>query len=480
MSSADDEGVQDATSESEAAPARASRDDAARESVPRTASIPAAPGATPADLAGRVLGERYSVQGLIGSGAIGRSYLAHDPDGARVVVKLVHASLRSDETFMRRWTRDVEAAAKLEHPHVARVFAQGVDDELGPWVCREFLDGDDLVTALQRGQRTPRRVCELFGQLLNALAEAHRHGVLHQNLKPSNVRLLRDDAGRETLSVCDFANPRRERPGAEYMAPEQASGPVDGQADVYAVGVMLFEVLTEDVPFRGATPRETLSMHRSEMVPVPHEQRPDRPLPRELEAVCLKALAKAPRDRHRSPREMSQALRAVVSLLGARADEVLGSRAFGDGGAPAAALERTTIPGEQLRSRTKFWLGAGLLALVCVGVLMSPEVEPALQRANTAEVRATTREAGALALQSGSARLIAGDAEGAVTDLRNARRALGDTPEVLRALGEALLVEGSSNTREEGVSLLKRYLELEPRAEDRSFVQRLIRHAEGK
>jgi hypothetical protein len=452
-----------------------SAQDEGAETPARTAAIPAE---APRDsIVGRQVAERYALAGLIGTGSIGRSYLAHDPDGGKVVVKVVQAGLANDEAFVRRFGRELDGATKLEHPHVARTLAHGVDPALGSYAVREFVDGDDLISALAAGARSPRRICELFMQLLGALSEAHRHGVLHQNLKPSNVRVIRDANGRETVKVCDFGNPQRARPGAEYMAPEQAvSQQVDGQADVYAVGVLLFEALTHDVPFRADTPRETLDMHRTEVIPTPHERRPDRPLPRELEAVCLKALAKQPRERHRSPREMSQALRAVVSLLGQRADEPLGSAVFAEPGQAVAAPERLTMPGEHLRSHHKFWLGAALLVLVGVAVLLTDADQPMTEPTRSEAAKASARENGERALQSGTTRLVAGDNEGALTELRNARRALGDRPDVLRSLGEALLMEGSAEAREEGVGVLKRYLELEPTADDRAFVQRLLRH----
>jgi serine/threonine protein kinase len=442
----------------------------------RAAALPAAPSEGSRDPIGKELAERFTVDGLIGTGSIGRSYLAHDPNGGKVVVKLVQASLASDEAFVRRLGRELDGLAKLEHPHIARSLAHGVDPALGAYVVREFIDGDDMITVLAAGARSPRRICELFMQLLGALSDAHRNGVLHQNLKPSNVRVVRDANGRETVKVCDFGNPQRARLGAEYMAPEQAGGqPVDGQADVYAVGVLLFEALTDQVPFHADTPRETLDMHRTEVIPTAHERRPDRSLPRELEAVCLKALAKSPRDRHRSPREMSQALRAVVSLLGQRADEPLGSVAFVEGG--QAVVERMTMPGEQLRSRHKFWLGAGLLVVVCVAVLLTDADEPTNEPTRSESSLASAKENGERALHEGTIRLVAGDHEGALTELRNARRALGDRADVLRSLGEALLIEGSSEARAEGVGMLERYLELEPTADDREFVQRLLRHA---
>ncbi len=454
--------------------------DEGAETPTRAASLPPAPVEGSRDPIGKRVGERFTLDGLIGSGSIGRSFLAHDPEGSKVVVKLVQASLANDEAFVRRWGRELEAAAKLEQPHIARTLTHGIDATLGAYVVRDFIEGDDLITALAAGARSPRRICELFMQLLGALADAHRNGVLHQNLKPSNVRVVRDANGRETLKVCDFGNPQRARPGAEYMAPEQASGqPLDGQADVYAVGVLLFEALTDQVPFRADTPRETLEMQRTEVIPTPQERRPDRPMPRELEAVCLKALAKNPRERHRSPREMSQALRAVVSLLGQRADDPLGSAAFGEAQPAQASLERMTMPGEALRSGHKLWLGLLLLAVVCATVLLTDVQDTPNEPTRSESSLAAGKENGERALQSGTTRLVAGDNEGALTDLRNARRALGDRPDVLRALGEALMVEGSEEARAEGVGMLQRYLELEPTADDRAFVQRLLRAGEA-
>jgi eukaryotic-like serine/threonine-protein kinase len=443
----------------------------------RAASLPDDPSGQ-GDLLGRTIGGRYVIERQLGVGAIGRSYRARSDSGTPVALKLLHESLRADETFKRRLLRDVDAAGKLEHLHVARLVEQGRDEREGPFIARELIEGQDLLAALQHGPLTPRRICELLMQLLSALSEAQRHGVLHRNLKPQNVLVMRDPNGRECIKVCDFGNPQRARPGAEYMAPEQANGQaIDGQADVYAVGVILYELLTGEVPFRGASPEDTLALHRTQPVEPPRQKRPERHMPRELEAVCLKALAKDPRERHKSPREMSQALRAVVSLLGLHADESLGSSSFADGNGATAdpsAGERMTMPGEQLRSRTKFWLGAALLAAVCAAVMMNPAVE----QAGTASVQSAAlsgaKQNGAAALERGHAKMRAGDARAAIVELRNARRALGDSPEVLRSLGEALVIDG---TYEEGSELLTHYLALEPAARDRAFVESLLRRA---
>lgn len=447
----------------------------------RTAAPPGDPGTARSHRDPQVVGG-YVLEGLLGSGALGRTFRAHrEGDDSQVfALKLLHPKIAENATYKRRLIREIEAASKLEDVHVAPTLAHG-DDPAGTYVVRALFEGDDLRTAVRRDVITPRRLCELLCQLLSALSEAHRHGVLHRNLKPQNVRIIRDEADRECVKVCDFGNPLRIRPDAEYMAPEQGrGGNIDGQADVYAVGVMLYELLAEEVPFRGATPEETIVLHQQEALLSPRERRPQAMLPRELEAVCMKALAKEPRDRHRSPREMSQALRAVTALLGPRADEPLGSSAFAEGNnVEPETLDRVTMPGEQLRSRTKFWLGAALLVAVCAAVLLNPETSPTLERPERPGVRASgvDSEVGKQSLVNGVARLRGGDAEGAVLELRQARRALGDTPEVLRALGEALVIQGN---RSEGTALLARYLEVEPNARDRSFVESLVRSTSRK
>lgn len=431
------------------------------------------------DPIGHTIAGRYTLEGLLGTGAIGCTYRARrDADGQQVALKLLHPKLRADETFKRRLQRDVEAASKLEHLHIARTFEQGIDEVEGPFICRELIEGDDLIAALRHGALTPRRVCELLIQVLSALSEAQRHGALHRNLKPQNVFVARDGTGREFCKVCDFGNPQRVRPGAEYMAPEQAEGQqVDGQADVYSVGVLLYELLSGEVPYHGATPKDTLALIRTQPIEPPRERRPGYPLPRELETVCMKALVRDPRQRHRSPREMAQALRAVVSLLGMRADDPLGSTSFGEAGglvADTASADRMTMPGEQMRSHTKFWLGTALLAGVCVAVMLNPIVEPTPSTPQAARALGGARENGQLALEDGVRLLRAGDAKNAIILLRNARRALGDSPEVLRALGEALVITGE---HEEGSQLLAHYLELEPGTPERAFVQSLLRRA---
>ena len=439
--------------------------------------------------AGRTYGGRFTVEGQLGSGSCARTLRARSDDGSTVVIKLIREERRS-ESLARRAARQAEALREIDHPHIARILDCGHDERDGLYICREFVEGEDLAQVSKREALTPRRIGELLMQVLSALGEAHRHGVLHGNVKPQNVIITRGPEGRESVKLCDFGDLGDLSSGAPYRAPEQSRDPrlADGQADVYAVGVLLYELLTGEVPFRGATFGETLKLHLHEAVEPPTTRRPERPVPPELDTVCLKALAKEPAKRHRSPREMSQELRAVIHLLDARADEPLGSTAFLVDGrriAATASVERMTMPGEQLRSYTKVWVGAALVIGVCTAVYFGAKEEGYAPLERDVEGARTLppyisgsveqRGEGSDSLEQGMARLRAGDARAAVAELRAARQQLGDTPEVLRALGEALVVHGNPR---EGVRLLERYLELDPTARDRKFVESLIRQGD--
>jgi serine/threonine-protein kinase len=262
---------------------------------------------------------------------------------------------------------------------------------------------------------------------------------------------------------------------AEYAAPEQAvTTELDGRADVYAMGVVLYELLTGQVPFRGGNDAAVLAKHQREPVVPPQKLRVDRFIPREIERICMKALSKQATDRYRSPREFRSALNDTLELLGVRADLPIEAPQAASADADPLSKDRLTMPGEQLRSRHKIGLGVGLLLLVCSIIWLSAPNETRETRA-TPEVGAsgTARAPAAenAALAEGRRRLAEDDVKGAAEELARARQQLGETPELARWLGEALLRSGQ---RERGEALLRRYLELVPHADDRETVDALL------
>lgn len=304
-------------------------------------------------LVGRRLDGRYHVLGRVGRGGMGVVYRAEDERLERVVaLKVLRADLAHDPTARSRFVREAKSAARLTHPGIVAVLDQGVDHEGGTetaYLVMELIDGRTLRdVVLDKGALTPGEALSVTADVLDALAEAHRKGVLHRDVKTANV-LVADD-GR--VKVADFGLARAASAGgqsttvgmgdlmgtAEYLAPEQLeTGETDARSDVYGVGVMLYEMLTGAPPFTGDSPFTIAYKHVHETVPPPSVKAPG--LPKALDALVLDALAKDPDERPADAGEMLEQLRAVRSSL---TPEQLGARAPRPA-APAAPGSTTRI-----------------------------------------------------------------------------------------------------------------------------------------
>jgi serine/threonine protein kinase len=454
-------------------------------------ATPPAPAPMPSeDLVGRRIANRYVLELSLGEGPIGRVYRARCDDGQKVAIKVLHLKHRADANVVRRFIRAAEATRAIVHPHILRTLDHGIDAGV-PFICSEFSSGQPLNRALTSAPLTLRRVLSPLCDALSALGEAHRHGVVHRCLKPTNVLVEQRADGSLLTKLCDFDLGRLLKPVpgtgrtklgascglAEYMAPEQAlTTEIDGRADVYAVGVMLYELLTSQVPFAGARSEEILAKHQNDEVMPPRSLRSDRTIPREVESICLRALAKQPPDRYQSPREMSGAIRAMLELFGPRADlPIEAPEAVLDASAHTVSKDRLTMPGEQLRSRQKVGLGAALLLSVCGVVWLSAPRESGEQVDASKPEQQQALFAGEStpldALAEVRALLDAGQALSALKDLERLREKLGETPELRRLLGEALLKVGQ---RERGSEMLQRYLSESPEASDRAAVESML------
>jgi hypothetical protein len=221
------------------------------------------------DAIGRVLGRRYRLVSPLGVGASAQVFLAEDVSLHRhVAIKLLHPGLANDQSFLKRFRAEARSAAGLNHPHVARVFDWG-EDEDGPYLVLEYLSGGSLLDLFERGVRlSVPQATAVAGQAARGLAYAHARGLVHRDIKPAN--LLFDDEGR--VRVADFGVARALADGAwtepagttvgtaRYAAPEQAQGLVlDGRADVYSLALVTFESLTGYVPFVLDTAMGTLA-----------------------------------------------------------------------------------------------------------------------------------------------------------------------------------------------------------------------------
>jgi serine/threonine protein kinase len=287
-------------------------------------------------LTGRTLGERYAVECEVGTGAMGTVYRARQIElGTLVAVKVLHPRLTPDANLVQRFEREALAMSRLDHPNALRVLDFGKDGDL-LYLVTEFFDGEDLLALLETAfPLEDARIVGILSQVLAALTAVHDVGIVHRDLKPENILVLTgtDDDGRcaDIVKVCDFGIAKVARSTLlparafarrltaegvvvgtpEYMSPEQARGRgVDHRTDLYAVGIVLYELLAGRTPFVGENPVAiALQQLQDEPLPPSHH----RPVHAGLEKVCLRALSKRPEDRFQSAREMRTALRDALS-----------------------------------------------------------------------------------------------------------------------------------------------------------------------
>jgi YVTN family beta-propeller protein len=267
----------------------------------------------------------YRIEGLIGRGGMGAVYRAAEEGLQRkVALKVIAPELAQDERFRERFLRESKVAASLDHPHVIPIYQAG--DEGGLlFLAMRYVEGTDLARLVaEEGALEPRRALELLSQVAEALDAAHAQGLVHRDVKPSNV-LIAQAAGREHCYLGDFGLTKRagslsgvsaagEIVGTlEYVAPEQITGdPLDERADIYSLGCVLHECLTGQAPFPRATDVALLWAHVHEQPTPPSKARPG--LPEELDAVLARALAKDPGRRYDSAGELVAASREALGI----------------------------------------------------------------------------------------------------------------------------------------------------------------------
>src|SRR6266550_460554 len=260
---------------------------------------------------------RYRILRKLGTGGMANVYLAEDEVlGRRVAIKILNDRHAGDDQFVERFRREAKNAASLSHPNIVSIYDRG-EAEGTYYIAMEYLDGRSLKELIvARGPAPVNVAIDYARQILGAIRFAHRHGIVHRDIKPHNV--LVDAEGR--LKVTDFGIARAgvsqmTEAGsiigtAQYLSPEQAKGaPVDQTSDLYSVGVVLYELLTGVVPFSGDTPVEIAMKHLSTIPEPPSAKRAD--VPRDLDLVVMRALAKDPAERYQSAEEMDADLRRI-------------------------------------------------------------------------------------------------------------------------------------------------------------------------
>jgi serine/threonine-protein kinase len=292
-----------------------------------SATLPA--GSSRGDAPVRQVG-RYRVQSRLGRGGMATVYRAHDPSISRdVAIKFLHASLAEDDECRDRFLREAKAAGGLSHPNIVVVHDVG-EIEGRPYMAMEMLEGTSLSEVLEKTPQLPVREVVLIGmQLARALEYAHARGIVHRDIKPGNIMLLKDG---QTIKVTDFGiahmddgSSTHTQVGAvlgtpQYMSPEQAMGEkIDGRSDLFAAGIVMYQMLAGERPFRADSLVAIAAKIVKEDAPPLAAKRPE--VPPALRRVIDRCLAKKPEQRYQSGQELADALKKVLVQLEEQARE---------------------------------------------------------------------------------------------------------------------------------------------------------------
>ena len=285
-------------------------------------------------LAGATLAGRYRIDSPLGGGELSIVYRAVDVDtGRNVAVKVLATEAETarigidHDKLVKRFEREAQAVQALRHPNTVRLHDHGEENGLA-FMVLELVDGITLRKLLVRNKRVePRRACAILIQLCLSLREAHRVGIVHRDLKPENVMVV-GDAAHERVKVLDFGIVKLRESHwdpeslttrgltlgtVEYMSPEQAQGfELDARADIYSVGVMLFELVSGHVPFVAESPIRVLVQHVQSPLPSLVQRVPKLPRVDELQAIVRRCMAKEPDDRYADIGELQHALEQFI------------------------------------------------------------------------------------------------------------------------------------------------------------------------
>ena len=292
---------------------------------------------------GKVIDGRYEIQQRVGEGGMGVVYKSRQISIDRIIaLKMLNQQMAGDPQWVQRFYNEAKACSRLQHPNTIRMFDFGQTADGRLFMTMEFLDGVSLRQALQTGPLAPHRVVKILIQCCASLAEAHSIGIIHRDIKPDNVFLLNMAGSPDFVKLLDFSVAKllegdrmKTQAGVvfgtpQYMSPEQGRGlPLDARSDLYALGILAYEMLVGTVPFNDENPMTVIQMHLHGNIP----PMPDT-VPYSVQQVVRRALEKEPARRYQSSGEMMQHCQQVF------AEVTQGGVSIGAGGVP-----RTVIAG---------------------------------------------------------------------------------------------------------------------------------------
>ena len=292
---------------------------------------------------GKVIDGRYEIQQRVGEGGMGVVYKARQISIDRIIaLKMLNQQMAGDPQWVQRFYNEAKACSRLQHPNTIRMFDFGQTADQRLFMTMEFLDGVSLREALQNGPLAPHRVVKILIQCCASLAEAHSIGIIHRDIKPDNVFLLNMAGSPDFVKLLDFSVAKllegdrmKTQAGVvfgtpQYMSPEQGRGlPLDARSDLYALGILAYEMLVGTVPFNDENPMTVIQMHLTGNIPPMPET-----VPYSVQLVVRRALEKEAARRYQSSGEMMQHCQQVF------AEVTQGGVSIGAGGVP-----RTMIAG---------------------------------------------------------------------------------------------------------------------------------------
>ncbi|MBA3394161.1 MAG: protein kinase [Deltaproteobacteria bacterium] len=297
---------------------------------------------------GKVIDGRYEIQQRVGEGGMGVVYRARQISIDRVIaLKMLNQQMASDPQWVQRFYNEAKACSRLQHPNTIRMFDFGQTSDGRLFMTMEFLDGMSLRDALAKGPLAPQRVVKVLIQCCASLAEAHSIGIIHRDIKPDNVFLLNMAGSPDFVKLLDFSVAKllegdrmKTQAGVvfgtpQYMSPEQGRGlPLDARSDLYALGILAFEMLTGNVPFHDENPMTVIQMHLHAGVPPMPES-----IPYSVQQIVRRALEKDASRRYQSSGEMMQHCQQVFAEVSSS------GMSIGAGGMPKTMVAQGPIPG---------------------------------------------------------------------------------------------------------------------------------------
>ena len=269
---------------------------------------------------GQIIGGRYEIVKSIGEGGMANVYLANDKIlDRKVAIKVLRGDLANDEKFIRRFQREAQSVANLSHPNIVEVY--DVEEEEGQhYIVMEYIEGKTLKQLLQkRGSLTLSEVIDIMLQLTDGLAHAHDAYIIHRDIKPQNIMIQDDGLVKITdfgiamaLNATQLTQTNSVMGSVHYLPPEQANGKSSTiKSDIYSLGILMYELITGSVPFKGDNAVEIVLKHLKEKIPSIRRQNPT--IPQSVENIVLRATAKNPKNRYDSVKDMNKDLKECLN-----------------------------------------------------------------------------------------------------------------------------------------------------------------------